>query len=386
MFVYCRPCPVVHHRQDEGAFLMDEIRWEFYPHVASQEHARAWILFLSKLQKAPKTIDAYARCLDDLIGFFERTQLPLIEASRGDLAAYLDDLHHRTCSRRASQRQEQAGGLSHATIQQRLTTARLWYEHLIYCKIREDHINPVGRGTYARGAELLGKWERGLLPRQHQQPWIPGDDEWNTFLEIVLREEPLRNQTMVFLAYEGALRRSELIALKVSDIDWPHQTITVRPEITKNGQGKLIFYGDTTQALLTAYMRRRQQVLATSGGSSAGWLFVSESHRNPGQPLSKDMWNKIIQRLGERAGLPQFKTHTFRHLRLTDFARCKLEIYEIALLAGHASIESTQLYINLSGGELRERVNRATYAINEALKRKLQKVRQDHERIHLSSQ
>ena len=118
----------------------------------------------------------------------------------------------------------------------------------------------------------------------------------------------------------------------------------------------------------------------------SGWLFVSESHRNPGQPLSKDMWNKIIQRLGERAGLPQFKTHTFRHLRLTDFARCKLEIYEIALLAGHASIESTQLYINLSGGELRERVNIATHTITEALKRKVQKVQQEHERIHLSSQ
>ena len=126
-------------------------------------------------------------------------------------------------------------------------------------------------------------------------------------------------------------------------------------------------------------MRHRQQVLATYGGEASGCLFLSESHRNPGRPLSKEMWNKIIQRLGERAGLPQFKTHTFRHLRLTDFARCKLEIYEIALLAGHASIESTQLYINLSGGELRERVNRATYAINEALKRKLQKVRQDHE-------
>ncbi len=191
---------------------------------------------------------------------------------------------------------------------------------------------------------------------------------------------------MVFLAYEGALRRSELIALKVSDIDWPHQTITIRPETTKNGQGKLIFYGDTTQALLTAYMRHRQQVLAASGGLSTGWLFLSESHRNPGQPLSKDMWNKIVQHLGERAGLPQFKTHTFRHLRLTDFARCKLEIYEIALLAGHASIESTQLYIHLSGGELRERVNTATRAIAEALKRKVQKVQQDHGHIHLSSQ
>jgi integrase/recombinase XerD len=362
---------------------MNEIRWDFYPRVAKQEHAREWIAFLSKLQKAPKTIDAYARCLDDLIGFFERANLPLIEASRGDIATYLDDLHRRVNSKGKSAMQDHAGGLSHATIQQRLTTARLWYEHLTYHKIRQDQVNPVGRGTYARGAGFHGKRERGLLPRQQQQPWIPGDDEWDTFLEVVLQEEPLRNQVMVLLAYEGALRRSELVALKVSDIDWPHRTITIRSEIAKNGQSRLIFYGETTQELLTAYIRHRQQVLTAYGGSASGWLFLSESHRNPGQPLSKDMWNKIIQRLGERTGLPQFKTHTFRHLRLTDFARCQLEIYEIALLAGHASIESTQLYINLSGGELRERVNLATQSIQEALKQKIQKVRHLDEHAHL---
>jgi integrase/recombinase XerD len=362
---------------------MNEIRWDFYPRVAKQEHAREWITFLSKLQKAPKTIDAYARCLDDLISFFEHSNLPLVEANRGDIATYLDDLHRRANPKGKSTVQAHAGGLSHATIQQRLTAARLWYDYLTYHKIRQDQVNPVGRGTSTRCTGFHGKRERGLLSRIAQQPWIPGDDQWGVFLEIVLREEPLRNQVMVFLAYEGALRRSELVALKVSDIDWPQRTITIRPEIAKNGHGRLIFYGETTQDLLTAYIRHRQQVLATYGGEAAGWLFLSESHRNPGQPLSKDMWNKIIQRLAERAGLPQFKTHTFRHLRLTDFARCKLEMYEIALLAGHASLESTRLYINLSGGELRERVNLATQSIQEALKRKIQKVQHHDEHTRL---
>src|SRR5260370_28795885 len=181
---------------------MDEIQWKFYPRVAAQVHAREWILFLSKLQKAPKTIDAYARCLDDLIGFFERAELPLIEASRGDIAAYLDDLHRRANPKGKSIMRAHVSGLSHATIQQRLTTARLWYEHLTYHKIRQDQVNPVGRRTYARSAGFYGKRERGILPRQHQQPWIPGDDQWDAFLEVVLQEEPLRNQVMVFLAYE----------------------------------------------------------------------------------------------------------------------------------------------------------------------------------------
>jgi len=353
-------------------FLMYEIRWDFYPRVAHYEPAQKWVELLVKLQKAPKTVDAYARGLDDLLAFFERTSFPLVEATRGEIASYLNDLHNR--ERLNGNSPSVRSGLSHSTIQQRLTVARLWYDYLIDTRIRIDDRNPVGRGAYTPHAVLNTTGEPGLLRHQIQEPWIPGDDEWNAFLDVVLREERLRNQAMVFLAYDGALRRSELVGLHVSDIDWPQQSITVRAEITKNGLRRTIFYGDATQELLTAYMRQLQRILAEHGGATAGPLFTSESHRNPGCPLSKDMWNKIVERIGERANLPSFKTHTFRHLRLTDFAHCQLEIYEIALLAGHRSIESTQLYLHMSPVALGKRVRTVTESLDKRLRQKLQKV------------
>jgi integrase/recombinase XerD len=91
------------------------------------------------------------------------------------------------------------------------------------------------------------------------------------------------------------------------------------------------------------------------------------------------MWNKIVERIGERANLPSFKTHTFRHLRLTDFARCQLEIYEIALLAGHRSIESTQLYLHMSPVALGKRVRTVTESLDKRLWQKLQKVQHHDE-------
>lgn len=359
---------------------MDELRWDYYPRVAQDPHARNWIALLMKLQKAPKTIDAYARCLDDLIRFFERADLPLIEAQRGDIASYLNDLHQRTAPSTAFDFNQGKKGWSNATIQQRLTTARLWYDYLIYHKIRLDQVNPVGRGTYTRGSGFSGIRERGLLPRHERQPWIPGDDEWDTFLNIVVTEEPLRNQLMVFLAYEGALRRSELLTLQLSDIDWPQMRITIRSEVAKNNRGRLIFYGETTEALLVAYVRQRQKALTVHKQSDPRRLFLSESKRNPGQPLSIEMWNKIVQRIAKCAGLPHFTTHTFRHLRLTDYARCHLELYEIALLAGHKSLESTQLYINLSGSELGMRVRVATQHLTDALRKKVQHMQVELER------
>lgn len=350
---------------------MDTIRWDYYPRVARTAHARDWLLLLAQLQKAPKTIDAYARGLDDLIDFFTRSNFPLIEAHQGHIATYLNDLHQRVSARPTRRSQPIKCGLANATIQQRLTAARLWYDYLILHNRRRDQVNPVGRGSYSHGKPLTGSPKRALLPRYRQQPWIPGDDEWDHLLSIVLREESLRNQLMVLLAYEGALRRSELVALGVADIDWPQRIITIRAEITKNKRQRLMFYGDATQELLVAYMAHRQTLLAGTKQLRSGPLFVSESKRNPGHSLSVDMWNKIVQRLAKRAGLPQFTTHTFRHLRLTDYARAKLELYEIALLAGHKHLESTQLYINLSGGDLGERVRAATQHINERLRQKV---------------
>lgn len=344
------------------------LHWESYPHVAQQAQAREWITLLTHLQKAPKTVDAYARCLEDLLAFFEEQHLPVLEASRGELALYLNALHHRSISG--------GGGLALATIQQRLTVARLWYDDLIAHQYRQEDVNPVGRGSYQSGRPFAPHQDRGLLPRVKQQPWIPSDREWDRFLEVVFQEASLRTQAMVLLAYEGALRRSEVVAVGVADIDWPHDQITIRPETAKNASGRLIFYSEPTCDCLSAYMVVRQQVLRQSGRRSSPSLFLSESHRNPGCGLSVEMWHKIVQRLATQAQLPRFTTHTFRHLRLTDYARCKLELYEIALLAGHRSIESTRLYLHLSGAELGERVKQATQQIVATLTRKVQKARQ----------
>jgi integrase/recombinase XerD len=64
------------------------------------------------------------------------------------------------------------------------------------------------------------------------------------------------------------------------------------------------------------------------------------------------MWSKIVQQLAERAGVPQFTTHTPRHLRLTHMARAGMDLHKIAAYAGHQSTQTTMLYIHLSGQDL----------------------------------
>ena len=87
-------------------------------------------------------------------------------------------------------------------------------------------------------------------------------------------------------------------------------------------------------------------------GRKRGPLFLSESRRNYGEPISIWSWSKIILRLAQTAGVERFSTHTLRHLCLTDLARAGWDIHEIATFAGHRSIQTTLLYVHLSGRDL----------------------------------
>jgi integrase/recombinase XerD len=87
-----------------------------------------------------------------------------------------------------------------------------------------------------------------------------------------------------------------------------------------------------------------------------GGLFVSESARNRGEPITAWTWSKVVRSIAVRAGVEAFSTHTLRHLCLTDLARSGWELHEIAMFAGHRNTQTTLQYIHLSGRDLADRL------------------------------
>jgi len=344
---------------------MDLIHWACYPSVAQNAHARNWLETQAMLGLAHNTVQAYGRGANDYLTFCERTARPFIEATKADIVAYIDDMTHRSNPKGENIRYLHSGvGLANNTMQQRLTVVRLLYDYLIDERIRLDQRNPVGKGKFTPGRAFAGKRERGILRHYEQLPWLPGDDEWDRLLDAA-RSESLRNRLMLLLAYDGALRRSELVALQVCDISFPHQQITIRPEIAKNGRGRVVMYGDVAQDLLQAYLEERAE-----DEISGGLLFRSQSDRNRRQAMTAESWDKVVTRLAKLAGLHhRFTTHTPRHLRLTDLARAGMELHAIAQYAGHRSLETTRLYIKLSGRETAERVRVCLQDLDRRLSR-----------------
>src|SRR5437588_404401 len=111
---------------------MSEIRWEFYPLVAQHELARMWLTMQRNLQLAPATIDAYGRNLNDYLTFCSKHNLLSETMTRESLALYVQDLASRPNPRGAKIVSIGSGyGLSRSTMQQRLTTIRLYHDYLI---------------------------------------------------------------------------------------------------------------------------------------------------------------------------------------------------------------------------------------------------------------
>lgn len=336
---------------------MTDVPWEHFPLVAREPRACAWLTIQANLGLAISTIDSYGRSLNDYLAFAARHGVVPSSASRADIAAYVRDLTSRPSPRgSAIQHVDSGTGLANATLQQRVTVARLYYDYLMEEGLRPD--NPVGRGRYTPGKGFGGVRDRALVPRFRSLPWIPTEEQWQAILQAA-KTEPVRNRFMLALAYDAALRREELCALETGDVDPSHRLVRIRAETTKSRRERVVPYSAPTGQLYAAYLGRRREV-----SRERGPLFRSESDRNWAQPLSIWSWSKIVAGIAARAEVPRFTTHTPRHLRLTDLARAEWDVHEIALFAGHRSIQSTLLYIHVSGRELAAKLEQSMTALH----------------------
>lgn len=326
-----------------------EIRWDRFPRVHSLEVGKKWLEIQHMLGLATNTVEAYGRGLEDFLRWCESAEVVAANAGRGDLAGYVGDLRSRPGPRgRGVVDLESGAGLSNATMQQRLTAVRLFFDFLIEEGQRDT--NPVGRGRYTAGKGFGGKRERGLLPRRKRLPWIPSDEEWRRLLAQA-RGEGIRNRCMLALAYDAALRREELCGVESGDLQPAHRLLRVRAETSKSRQDRVVPYSETTGVLLAAYLAHRREL-----SRKRGPLFLSESRRNRAEPLSLWTWSKVVRRIADAAELPRFSTHTLRHLCLTDLARAGWDLHEIARFAGHRNLSVTQQYVHLSGRDLADKL------------------------------
>jgi len=339
---------------------------------------RAFIEQQARERKAQSTIENYSRDLNDFLSAFP--ELPfseLLEADESCIADYVDWLWKRDAQRGNGRRSERSkityltgSKLAPATIRRHVSTGLRFYRWAIRLRYRRDPINPVREGV--RGHE------RGLVSTPASIPWIPDKHQWKAILKYVLTTLSTRDQAIVLLAHDGALRREEIVLLRVDDIDWRAHTITIRAEISKNKMPGMIVLSHPTWTRLKEYLEEDRVALAATFGAEAnGPIFLSDSHRNPGQPLSKWTVKDIFDRISDALQIPQLTPHKMRHLMLTELKKSGMDLLDVSRYARHRKVASTEIYLHTDLSDLARQVNKAHQHIEKLLMQ--MEEREDHD-------
>jgi integrase/recombinase XerD len=147
-------------------------------------------------------------------------------------------------------------------------------------------------------------------------------------------------------AYGAGLRVSEVVALKVGDID--SERMLLRVEQGKGRKDRHAMLSPQLLELLRDWWveGRRRGVLLPRG-----WLFPG---RNPIEPLSTRQINRAIHAAAEAAGIKKrVSMHTLRHSFATHLLEQDTDIRVIQVLLGHAKLETTALYTRVAATTIR---------------------------------
>ena len=168
----------------------------------------------------------------------------------------------------------------------------------------------------------------------------------------------LRDRAIVALMLCLGLRSCEIISLHIHDIDLDASHIRVRG---KGGKERLLPISPWIHSSLTNYLKLERPSVAHTA------CFVVLKGARRGQPLTPAALRKIFRhRRDKSAFLKNAHPHRFRHTFCTNLIRQKVPLPIVQKLMGHASIDTTLLYINLSMEDVAVEYHKAMNALAES--------------------
>ena len=157
-------------------------------------------------------------------------------------------------------------------------------------------------------------------------------------------------QAALSVAYGAGLRASEVVAIKVGDIDSTRMTLRV-----EQGKGHKDRYAMLSPLLLERLRAWWRVAHAKGKMLDGGWLFPGQ---NPVNPMSTRQLNRICHMAAAAAEIDKrVSMHTLRHSYATHLLEQKVDIRVIQVLLGHKRLETTALYAQVATDVLREVVS-----------------------------
>ncbi len=277
----------------------------------------------AKVEKglSSNTVSAYRRDLRKFEGFAQKRKLSLERISRDDLVDFLAALYRQKLESR--------------TVARHLVSLRNFFR---FAQVQE--MIPADPSANLESPKI-----RRSLPgylRLEEVERLLGQPDTRT-------PSGMRDIAMLEVLYSTGLRVSELIGLRVTDLDSKVGCVRC---IGKGDKERIVPIGRKALHKVEKYLQdARPKLLAPGKSVSSAALFVNRR----GAPISRvGVW-KILSAYGRRAGLRMALTpHMLRHSFATHLLERGADLRSVQLMLGHADISTTQIYTHVVEERLKQ--------------------------------
>jgi len=265
------------------------------------------------------TVAAYRRDLLKFDAFAKKRKLTLEDVRRDDLVDFLSSLYHQKLESR--------------TVARHLVTLRNFFRFAqVKEMITEDPSLNLESPKIRRSLP-------GYLRLEEVEKLLAQPDEKTPI--------GLRDRAMLEVLYSSGLRVSELIGLRVMDLDRAAGCLRC---IGKGDKERIVPIGKKATALVERYLRDARPKLLGKGTNSAA-LFLN---RRGGSFSRVGVW-KILSAYGRQAGLRVALTpHMLRHSFATHLLERGADLRSVQLMLGHSDISTTQIYTHVVEERLKQ--------------------------------
>lgn len=271
-----------------------------------------FLFFLKvELNYSELTIKSYQLDLTDFFGYIESKKINYLTITNHDVRGYLKYLD--SCN------------LKNSTISRRISTLRTFYNYLVDENIVENNVFHNVKNP---------KLEKKL-------PNYLNYNEMEELLESIdiSTTEGLKKRLLIEMFYSTGCRVSEMINVKISDIDFTNKTIRI---MGKGSKERIVYFGDYASKYLDNYLSKVK---------CDKYLFTNKK----GEKLTTNEVEQIVKDIMKHITIKTHVTpHTLRHTFATHLLNNGADIRTVQELLGHANLSTTGIYTHVSSDRLKD--------------------------------
>jgi len=262
------------------------------------------------------TLAAYRSDLRKLLDFARLKGKSVLALERPDLVEFVNHLRQ--------------SGLGSRSTARALVTVRSLYHFLVW----DGYLlrDPSDNLEAPRATRRLPKF----LSAEEVERLLESPD--------LTTESGIRDKALLEVLYATGLRVSELLSLRLSDINLDLGFVTA---LGKGSKERTVPLGRVAGDWTRKYLTVRGRLL---GGKSSAFLFVSD---NGARITRQAFWKRIVS-LGQLARVGHVTPHLIRHSFATHLLENSADLRSVQMMLGHSDISTTEIYTHVTNERLRE--------------------------------